>query len=181
MVPTHALHRAGVLAAVALIAAAFSVSQVNAVGTDNPPAPSGCDKKKNKNCATETQEQQLAHQKFLGEYRAARALILAGHYEAGIDAMRALHRDDHPDVANYIGYANRKRGDYDAAKHWYEKALAADPNHVRTWSYYGMWHAELGHSLQAEQYLQKVKFLCGNTSCKEFVQLRDVIDNKATY
>jgi tetratricopeptide (TPR) repeat protein len=38
-------------------------------------------------------------------------------------------------VATLIGYASRKLGRYDDAKYWYDKALAADPNHAVTWSY----------------------------------------------
>ncbi len=72
-------------------------------------------------------------------------MILAKHYKEGITAMHALGHDAHPDVANYIGYAYRKMGDYADSKIWYEKALAADPKHVRTWSYYGMWQMEQGH------------------------------------
>jgi tetratricopeptide (TPR) repeat protein len=32
-----------------------------------------------------------------------------------------------------LGYASRKLGRYDDAKYWYDKALAADPNHALTW------------------------------------------------
>jgi tetratricopeptide (TPR) repeat protein len=46
--------------------------------------------------------------------------------------------DDNADVATLLGYASRKLGRYDDAKYWYDKALAADPNHALTWSYYGM-------------------------------------------
>ncbi len=95
--------------------------------------------------------------------------------------MHALGRDEHPDVANYIGYANRKMGDYEQSKIWYEAALKADPNHVRTWSYYGMWQMEQGNRLKALDDLQKVQLICGNTNCEEYRQLKDVIDGKATY
>ena len=94
---------------------------------------------------------------FLRGYRAARELILAGTTRAGIAAMHALGHDEHPDVANYIGYANRKIGNYEQSKVWYEAALKADPNHIRTWSYYGMWQMEQGNRLKAEDDLQKVK------------------------
>ena len=120
-------------------------------------------------------------QSFCSDYRAARELILAGNYEAGIAAMHALGRDDHPDVANYIGYANRKMGNYEQSKIWYEAALKADPNHTRTWSYYGMWQMEQGNRLKAEDDLQKVKLLCGSTDCKEYLELKAVIDGKASY
>jgi tetratricopeptide (TPR) repeat protein len=179
------LRRAGVFAAAALLVTALSVKPVTvfAMGTDSPPpADDGKKKKKKKdNNVIEQQEQQLAQEKFLRDYRAARQLILDGQYQAGIAAMHALGRDDHPAVANYIGYANRKMGDYEQSKIWYEAALKADPNHVRTWSYYGMWQMEQGNRLKALEDLQKVQLICGNTTCEEYRQLKDVIDGKATY
>jgi len=95
--------------------------------------------------------------------------------------MRALGHDDNPEVANFIGYASRKLGRYDDSKFWYEKALAADPDHVRTWSYYGMWHAEQGNLLMAKDYLEKVRLICGNTTCEEYIQLEGVIEGTRTY
>ena len=72
-------------------------------------------------------------------------------------------------------------GRYDQSKLWYEAALEADPNHTRTWSYYGMWHAEQGNRLKAQDYLAKVNALCGDTACKEYIELKAVIDGKASY
>ena len=157
---------------------------VYAMGTDTPypPTDDGSKKKKKKdNNAIEQQEQQLAQEKFLRDYRAARLLILAGNYQAGIAAMHALGHDEHPDVANYIGYSYRRMGNYDQSKVWYERALAADPDHVRTWSYYGMWQMEQGNRLKAEDDLKKVKLLCGSTNCQEYIQLKAVIDGTGTY
>src|SRR5687768_10326798 len=46
---------------------------------------------------------------FLQRYRTAHALILQNNdHAAGIDALRALKKDGHPDVANLIGFASRK-------------------------------------------------------------------------
>ena len=186
MTLTQVFRRAGVFAAAALLVTAVSIKPVTvfAMGTDSPPpADDGKKKKKKKKdqSVIEQQEQQMAQEKFLRDYRAARQLILDGQYEAGITAMHALGHDEHPDVANYIGYANRKMGNYDQSKIWYEAALKADPNHVRTWSYYGMWQAEQGNRLKALENLQKVQLICGNTTCEEYRQLKDVIDGKATY
>ena len=119
---------------------------------------------------------------FLAGYHAAYALIYdQGDYVAGISALRALGFDDNADVANLIGYASRKLGRYDDAKFWYERALAADPNHSLTWSYYGMWHAEQGNLLKAKDDLEKVRMICGNTDCPEYKLLKDVIDGTAAY
>ena len=179
------LRHIGVFAAAALLVTAVSIKPVavHAMGTDAPypPTDDGDKKKKKKNNMIEQQEQQLAQEKFLRDYRAARQIILAGNYQGGIAAMHALGHDEHPDVANYIGYSFRRMGNYDQSKVWYEKALASDPNHVRTWSYYGMWQMEQGNRLKAEDDLQKVKLLCGNTDCKEYIQLRAVIDGTGSY
>jgi tetratricopeptide (TPR) repeat protein len=181
---TQILRYLCVFAVAALFVTAVGMKPLHAAGTDNPPAPaddSSKKKKKKKSSAIEQQEQQLAREKFLREYRAARELIVTGHYQAGIRAMHAIGRDEHPDVANYIGYAYRKLGDYDNSRTWYEAALKADPSHVRTWSYYGMWQMEQGNRLKALDNLQRVALLCGNTSCTEYRQLKDVIDGKASY
>jgi tetratricopeptide (TPR) repeat protein len=115
------------------------------------------------------------------DFRAAYDLIYTQHdYAAGIAKLHALRQDDHPDVANMIGFASRKLGRYDDSKIWYERALAADPKHARTWSYYGMWHAEQGNLLKAKDYLAKVASICG-TECKEYTELKGVLDGTRTY
>jgi len=184
MTLTQALRSIGILAAAGLLVTAVSLKPVAvyAMGTDNPPTDDGSKKKKkNDGSAIEQKRQQDADAKFLRDYRAARQLILAGNYEAGIAAMHALGRDDHPDVANYIGYSYRRLGNYDQSKVWYERALASDPDHVRTWSYYGMWQMEQGNRLKALDDLQKVKLICGNTTCEEYRELKAVIDGTGSY
>jgi tetratricopeptide (TPR) repeat protein len=185
MTPSRAFRHFGVLAAAVLLATAVCLKPVAvyAMGTDSPP-PSDDGKKKKKDgnfIEQQQQQQQQADAEFLRDYRAARQLILAGDYNGGIAAMHALGRDAHPDVANYIGYAYRKLGDYRDSQVWYEAALKADPNHVRTWSYYGMWQMEQGNRLKALDDLQKVKLICGTTTCEEYRELKAVIDGKASY
>ena len=110
MTLSQGLRHAGVLAAAAFLVTAVSIKPVTvyAMGTERPPPPaddSKKKKKKNDNNVIEQQEQQLAHEKFLRDYRTARAMILDGNYQRGITAMHALGHDEHPDVANYIGYS----------------------------------------------------------------------------
>ena len=186
MTPIRALRHFGILAAAGLLVTALSLRPMPlyAMGTDTPyptTDDSGKKKKKKDQNVIEQQQQQRADAKFLRDYRSARELILAGQYQAGIAAMHALGRDEHPDVANYIGYSYRRMGNYDQSKVWYERALASDPDHVRTWSYYGMWQMEQGNRLKAEDDLQKVKLLCGSTNCQEYIQLKAVIDGTGSY
>ena len=57
----------------------------------------------------------------------------------------------------------------------YERALAADPDHAVTWSYYGTWQAEQGNALKAKDDLEKVRLICGNRDCRSFdVQARRI-------
>lgn len=178
-----AIRRATVFAAAALLVTAVSIKPVAvyAMGSETPPPADDAKKKKKDNKAIEQQEQQLAHEKFLRGYRAARDAILAGDYKGGIAAMHALGQDEHPDVANYIGYASRKLGNYEDAKYWYEKALAADPKHVRTYQYFAMWHLEQGNRLKAQDYLATIRTLCGDEACKEYVSLQDALSGNMVY
>ncbi len=126
-------------------------------------------------------KEKKSEQQFIDGYKAAHVMIYKRHdYTAGIDKLKSLGHDDNPDVANLIGYSSRKLGRYEDSKEWYERALAADPAHARTWSYYGMWHAEQGNVLKARDYLAKVQSLCG-TKCREYTELKGVIEGTRTY
>jgi len=184
----HRSHCIGIVAAVALFGFAISAGQVRAAeggSTAYPPTPSGQQggqgQKGKQGTQKKKKQNQGEFQQLREKYQHARALILDGQYEVGIAAMHAIGDDDNPEIANYIGYASRKLGRYDDSKYWYEKALAADPNHVRTWSYYGMWHAEQGNKLMAQDFLEKVRLICGNTTCEEYVKLKGVIEGTMTY
>jgi tetratricopeptide (TPR) repeat protein len=86
-----------------------------------------------------------------------------------------LRHDDHPNVANLIGYSYRKLGDYKLSQVWYERALKADPNHVLTWQYYGLWQIEQGNRDQAEYHLRRIAAICG-TDCEEYRSLADALE-----
>jgi hypothetical protein len=111
-------------------------------------------------------------------FGAARALILSGKYEAGIEAMKALGYDDHPDVAGSIGFASAQLGRRDEARAWYNKALAADPNHVATLGNSGALYVAQGDLAGARSDLDRVKAACGSTSCREYRELENLIAAK---
>jgi tetratricopeptide (TPR) repeat protein len=157
--------------AAAMGASSPSDSQGSSQGSKPSDSKSGKKKKNDKSSSKD----------FIDGYHAAYALIYdKDDYQAGIVALRALDHDDNADVATLLGYANRKLGRYDDAKYWYDKALAADPKHALTWSYYGMWHAEQGNVLKAKDDLEQVRLICG-TECKEYVALKEVIDGTRSY
>jgi len=155
---------------------------------DKPAAATATPKGKAASKATNTKkkkpkkEEQKSEQQFIDGYKSAHAMIYKRHqYAAAIDKLKSLGRDENADVANLIGYSSRKLGRYEDSKAWYERALAADPAHTVTWSYYGMWHAEQGNLLKAREFLAKVETLCGNTKCRAYTELKGVIEGTRTY
>jgi tetratricopeptide (TPR) repeat protein len=109
-------------------------------------------------------------------YRAAYATIYdRNDYAAAIEQLKALGHDDHPNVANLIGYSYRKLGDYKLSQVWYERALKADPNHVLTWQYYGLWQLEQGNREQAQYHLSRIAAICG-TDCEEYRSLAAALE-----
>jgi tetratricopeptide (TPR) repeat protein len=178
------MRKTPLLAAIVLSVAVGAPSIASAIETNGPAPPqqttqpSGTATTKHK---TKKQKSGSA-EKFLNDWHKAYALVYDKEdYVGGIAVLRAMGYDDNADVATLIGYASRKLGRYDDAKYWYDKALAADPNHALTWSYYGMWQAEQGNVLKAKDDLEKVRSICGNTECREYVALKEVIDGTRTY
>ena len=113
---------------------------------------------------------------FRQGYRAAHATIYERNdYAAAIEQLKALGHDDNAGVANLIGYSYRKLGDYKLSQIWYERALKADPNHVLTWQYYGLWQIEQGNRDQASYHLSRIAAICG-TGCDEYRSLAAALE-----
>ena len=113
---------------------------------------------------------------FVQGYRAAYATIYdRNDYANAIEQLKALGHDDRPNVANLIGYSYRKLGDYKLSQIWYERALKADPNHVLTWQYYGLWQIEQGNRDQAQYHLSRIAAICG-TGCEEYRSLAAALE-----
>jgi tetratricopeptide (TPR) repeat protein len=145
--------------------------------TQQPPSTNTGTKKAKK---SKPDKSSAVEQFYKGWHQAYALIYDKADYAGGIAVLRSMGFDDNADVATLIGYASRKLGRYDDAKLWYDRALAADPNHALTWSYYGMWHAEQGNVLKAEDDLEKVKSICG-TTCREYTVLKAAIDGTVTY
>jgi tetratricopeptide (TPR) repeat protein len=183
--------RTALFGAIMLLGAALATGGAYAIGNEGPqpqptttpaPAQPKADTKTDSKKATDDKKKEKkSEQQFIDGYKAARAMLLDGRYQAGIAAFHELDRDAHPDVANFLGYAHRKLGQYDQSKVWYEKALAADPKHTRTLQYYGMWHLEQGNKLKAQDHLELIQVICG-TGCEDYRLLKDaIVEGKTSY
>ena len=174
------------LFSVALIASPPSVPAFAAGGGGDPPsatppppdtrpAPAGrTSQKPRKKPSKQSSAEDPA---FASGYRAAYATIYdRNDYAAAIDQLKALGHDDHANVANLIGYSYRKLGDFRLSQIWYERALKADPKHVLTWQYYGLWQIEQGNRDSAQYHLSRIAAICG-TACEEYRSLAAALEN----
>jgi tetratricopeptide (TPR) repeat protein len=177
-------YRLGILACAVAVALSLGIGCVFAAGDpEPPPTPEPKDQgkppsppkgeKKNKG------DKKNSEQEFRENYRTAYATIYERNdYVRAIRQLKALDHDDRAEVANLIGYSYRKLGDYRLAQIWYERALKADPTHVKTWQYYGLWQIEQGHPERAQAYLARIEQLCG-ASCPEYRSLAAALDAPA--
>jgi len=160
----------------ALIAAPLVSAFANGSETPSPPPDTKSDVKKGKK---HNKHSSIDDPRFIEGYRAAYATIYdRNDYASAIEQLKALGEDDRADVANLIGYSYRKLGDYKVSQIWYERALKADPNHVRTWQYYGLWQLEQGNRDQAQYHLTRIGELCG-TDCPEYRSLAAALEKPA--
>jgi tetratricopeptide (TPR) repeat protein len=161
------------LLTLAMLSAAVVAAPVHAwAAPDNDPPPPSDSKKKKKSSENTTRSCAA----FADAYRAAYTTIYDRHdYASAIQQLKALGRDDSAAVANLMGYSYRKLGDYKVAQIWYERALKADPNHVKTWQYYGLWQVEQGNREQAQYHLSRIAALSG-TASEEYRSLADALE-----
>jgi Flp pilus assembly protein TadD len=145
--------------------------------TNPPPAPgTKASHTTHRNKTKPSKQSAIDDPAFAQGYRAAYATIYdRNDYAAAIEELKALGHDDHPNVANLIGYSYRKLGDYRLSQVWYQRALQADPNHVLTWQYYGLWQIEQGNRDSAQYHLSRIAAICG-TDCEEFRSLAAALE-----
>lgn len=169
-------HRILALTTAVLFALSIGASTLRAAGEPEPSPPKGDVKSSGKKKKNGSQgSPKPSEQKFREDYHAAYLTIYERHdYAAAISQLKALGHDDVASVANLLGYSYRKLGDYRLAQHWYERALKADPTHVKTWQYYGLWQIEQGNRDQAAYHLKRIAQLAG-TSSEEYRSLADAL------
>ena len=157
----------------ALVAAPLVTKAYAAPDSDAPPPSSSKSKAKKK---TSEVSPGIENAAFAKGYRAAYATIYdRNDYASAIEQLKALGHDDSAAVANLIGYSYRKLGDYKVSQIWYQRALKADPNHVKTWQYYGLWQLEQGNRDSAQYHLNRIGKLCG-TDCAEYRSLAAALE-----
>ena len=108
-----------------------------------------------------------------GTYVEAVSLINEGRYEPAVALLEGAlwSAGPHPDLLTYLGYANRKLGNFDTAGSWYRAALAVAPNHRGALEYYGELKLQRGDRRGALAHLARLEQLCG-FGCVQADELR---------
>ena len=97
--------------------------------------------------------------------------VKAEKYDRAISKAKEFLRTNprSADAYNYLGYSERKLGNYADAKKAYERALKIDGDHVGAHEYYGELHITMGDIPSAEAHLAALTRICGN--CAEQQEL----------
>jgi len=80
------------------------------------------------------------------------------------------------DVENWLGYAQRKSGNLDAAFVAYSEALKLNPAHKQAHEYIGEAYLLTGNVAKAEQHLAELQKLCTPIPCEEYKDLRRAVE-----
>ena len=78
------------------------------------------------------------------------------------------------DTLNYLGFTTRKLGDFENGEKYYLEGLAIEPNHKGINEYLGELYVATNRHNEAIERLEVLK-AC---NCKEYDQLKDVIEGK---
>lgn len=110
------------------------------------------------------------------DYAQAEKAIEAKDWDKAIDLLtQAVARDEkNADIYNYLGYAERNRGNLDIAFKYYDRALALNPKHRGAHEYVGEAYLLTGNLPKAEEQLAALDKLCF-FSCSEYRELKEKI------
>jgi len=88
----------------------------------------------------------------------------------------AAAEPDNAEIQNWLGFAQRKQGNLDAAFAAYDKALKLNPRLKAAHEYIGEAYLIAGNVPKAEQHLAELQKLCTPIPCEEYKDLRRAVD-----
>lgn len=112
------------------------------------------------------------------EFTAGKEAIDKSDWQTAIDAFtKAVAREPkNADAYNYLGFANRKLKNYDAAFTNYEKALSLNPEHRGAHEYIGEAYLQTNNLPKAEEHLAALDKLCF-FGCPEYTMLKRAVED----
>ncbi len=110
---------------------------------------------------------------------AGRTAIEAGDWAGAVGALQraVAAKPLNADAHNWLGFAYRKQGNFDASFAEYREALKLDPGHRAAHEYIGEAYLMTKQLAKAEAHLAELARLCSPIPCEELRQLRQAIDD----
>jgi Flp pilus assembly protein TadD len=88
----------------------------------------------------------------------------------------AAAEPDNADIRNWLGFAQRKSGNLDAAFAAYQAALKLNPQHRHAHEYIGEAYLLANDLSKAEKHLAELQRLCTPIPCEEYKDLKRAVD-----
>ena len=145
---------------VALTSNSFSAG----TSSDNDSSPKVSDYTKAKNLvkAAKKYEKKGKIEKAQKRYAKAQKLLLKSNKKKPLQA----------DTLNYLGFTNRKLGDYEGGEKFYLQGLQIEPNHNGINEYLGELYVATNRMDMAKERLEVLK----TCNCEEYEELKEIID-----
>lgn len=162
-----------------LLAVVLTSSLALANGEDDAPAKPNCPKgqvfdTKSHKCVMQTSSLVPDADRTDYAYRLAKD----GRYEEALALLDTLKNPNTAKALNYRGYATRKLGRTDEGIGYYLQSVKLDPHYAQVREYLGEAYVIKGRLDLAQEQLQQIKSICGNT-CEEYQDLAEAIDDSS--
>jgi Flp pilus assembly protein TadD len=172
--------RFSILTAPLLLAAVLSASQAWANGEEDTPARPQCPRDqvfdaKAQKCVKQTSK----HVSDADRTDYAYQLAKDGRYEEALALLDTLQEPNTAKALNYRGYATRKLGRTDEGIGYYLQSVKLDPHYAQVREYLGEAYVIKGQLDLAQEQLQQIKSICGNTACEEYRDLAEAINDSS--
>ncbi|QXH64409.1 tetratricopeptide repeat protein [Pseudomonas azerbaijanorientalis] len=102
-----------------------------------------------------------------------------GRYEEALALLDTLKQPNTAKALNYRGYATRKLGRTDEGIGYYLQSVKLDPQYAQVREYLGEAYVVKGRLDLAQEQLQQIKSICGNTQCEEYQDLAEAINGSS--
>jgi Flp pilus assembly protein TadD len=162
-----------------LLAVVLTSTLALANGEDDAPARPNCPKgqvfdTKSQKCVLQTSSLVPDADRTDYAYRLAKD----GRYEETLALLDTLKNPNTAKALNYRGYATRKLGRTDEGIGYYLQSVKLDPQYAQVREYLGEAYVIQGRLDLAQEQLQQIKSICGNT-CEEYQDLADAIHDSS--
>jgi len=109
---------------------------------------------------------------------AGKKAVEAKDWKRAVDLLTkaAAAEPDNAEIQNWLGFAQRKQGNLDAAFAAYDRALKLNPRLKAAHEYIGEAYLIAGNVPKAEQHLAELQKLCTPIPCEEYKDLRRAVD-----